>query len=55
MLSYGLNPPVYIDTGGGGYTELVTRKEIYISVLPSLPSRQTRVLAEYAGGEKSLS
>ena len=42
--SYGLNPPVYIDTGGGyGYTESVTRKEIYIYVLPSLPSTPRRV------------
>ena len=39
MLSYGLNPLIYIDTGGGkGYTRSVTREEIYISVLPRVLS-----------------
>ena len=33
VVVYGLNPLVYIDTGGGkGYTELVTEKEIYIRI-----------------------
>src|SRR3954469_24692407 len=44
VMSYGLNPPVYINTGGGyGYIESVTKKEIYISVLPSLPSTPRKV------------
>ena len=44
VVSYGLNPPVYIDTRGGyGYTEPVIEKVIYISELPSLPSTQRRV------------
>ena len=33
VVSYGLNPPVYINTAGGyGYTESVTEKEIYIRI-----------------------
>lgn len=43
MLSYGLNPLVYIDTGGARVTESVTREEICISVLPSLPSTPRKV------------
>ena len=43
-LSYGLNPPVYIDTGVGyDYIESVTREEIYTSGLPSLPSTPSEV------------
>ena len=53
VVSYGLNPPVYIDIRGGeGYTESVTEKEIYISESPSLPSTQRRVPSGH--GTKSL-
>ena len=43
---------VYIDTGEGqGYTRSVTKEEISISVLPSLPSTPSRV--PYGHGTKS--
>ena len=44
IVSYGLNPPVYIDTGGARVTRSRLQwEEIFISVLPSLLSTPRRV------------